>query len=167
MELTDSIGRRDLGGTLGPHERLVRLGLSLPDVSPPKGVYVPAVRSGSLVFASGQIPLVDGELAATGVVGNEVGVDAARELSRRCALAALAAVSRAAPLEKVTRVVKVMGYVACAEGFTAVDAVVDGASELLTAVFGDAGQHARSAVGVARLPLNSPVEIEVTVAVDG
>lgn len=151
----------------GPYARLAALGLSLPAVSSPKGVYVPAVRSGRLVLVSGQVPMVNGELPVTGVVGAGVAVGVARELSRRCALAALAAVRQVAPLESVAGVVKVVGYVACAEGFTAVDHVVDGASEVLTAVLGEAGRHARSAVGVARLPLDSPVEIEVTVAIEG
>lgn len=168
MTYTHGIDQRPVGGAVdGPYARLLGLGLTLPGVSPPKGVYVPAVRSGRLVLVSGQIPMAGGELAATGVVGGEVDVATARALSRDCALAALAAVRQVAPLESVTRVVKVMGYVACAEGFTAVDTVVDGASELLAAVFQDTGRHARSVVGVARLPLNSPVEIEVTVEIAG
>ena len=168
MESPDNIGLRPTHGAVdGPYERLLKLGVALPDVSPPKGVYTPAVRSGRLIFVSGQVPLVNGELTAVGTVGAKVDMASARKLTRSCALAALAAVNQVASLEEVTHVVKVTGYVACAAEFTAVDAVVDGASELLIAVFGDSGRHARSVVGVARLPLNSPVEIEVTVEIDG
>ncbi|MFE9256467.1 RidA family protein [Streptomyces sp. NPDC006879] len=148
-------------------DRLAGLGVDLPGVSPPKGAYVPAVRSGRLVFVAGQIPLVDGELVAVGRVGAEVSPDRARELSRMCGLAALAAVDSVVGLEAVVQVVKVVGYVSSAEGFTGQAQVVDGASELFLAVFGEAGRHARSAVGVGILPLNSPVEIEIVVEVAG
>ncbi|MEU9945509.1 RidA family protein [Streptomyces lavendulae] len=144
-------------------KRLAGLGLRLPEVSQPKGAYVPAVRSGRYVFVAGQIPLTDGELTQTGRVGAEVSPERARELSRQCALAALAAVDSVAPLESVARVVKVVGYVSSAPGFTRQAGVVDGASELFVEVFGDAGRHARSAVGVDVLPLDSPVEIEIVV----
>lgn len=142
-------------------ERLAELGLTLPEASAPKGAYVPAVRSGSLVFIAGQIPLTKGKLTATGQVGAEVSPESAKELSRQCALAALAAADLVVPLESVTRAVKLIGYVSSAPGFRDQSAVVDGASELLTDVFGDAGRHARSVVGMAVLPLDAPVEIEI------
>ncbi|GLX18781.1 MULTISPECIES: RidA family protein [Streptomyces] len=146
-------------------ERLAELGLRLPEVSAPKGAYVPAVRSGIHVFVAGQIPLTGGELTLTGRVGAEVSPERARELSRQCALAALAAADSVAPLESVVRVVKVVGYVSSAPGFTRQAGVVDGASELLVEVFGEAGRHARSAVGMDILPLDAPVEIEVVLEV--
>ncbi|MGW1182924.1 RidA family protein [Streptomyces drozdowiczii] len=142
-------------------ERLAELGLTLPRASAPKGAYVPAVRSGSLVFIAGQIPLTDGELTATGRVGAEVSPESAKALSRQCALAALAAADSVVPLEEVTGAVKVVGYVSSAPGFLGQPNVVDGASELLTDVFGEAGRHARSVVGMAVLPLDAPVEIEI------
>ncbi|MDF3300740.1 RidA family protein [Streptomyces tropicalis] len=146
--------------------RLRELGLSLPGVSPPRGVYAPAVRSGSQVYVSGQIPMAaGGRLLATGRVGESVTAEEAYGLSRRCALAALAAADLAAAPEPVTRVLKVVGYVSCAEGFLGQHAVVDGAGDLFLAVFGAAGRHVRSTVGVARLPLDVPVEIEVVFAV--
>ncbi|MFJ3089378.1 RidA family protein [Streptomyces sp. NPDC086838] len=142
-------------------ERLAELGLTLPGASAPKGAYVPAVRSGSLIFIAGQIPLTDGELTATGRVGAEVSPEWAKALSRQCALAALAAADSVVPLEEVTGAVKVVGYVSSAPGFLGQPTVVDGASELLTDVFGEAGRHARSVVGMAVLPLDAPVEIEI------
>ncbi|MFF3176506.1 RidA family protein [Streptomyces sp. NPDC057900] len=142
-------------------ERLTELGLTLPVASAPKGAYVPAVRSGTLIFIAGQIPLTDGVLTATGQVGAGVSPEAAKELSRQCALAALAAADLVVPLEAVTRVVKLIGYVSSAPDFRGQQTVVDGASELLTDVFGDAGRHARSVVGMAVLPLDAPVEIEI------
>ncbi|SOE07724.1 RidA family protein [Streptomyces sp. Ag109_G2-15] len=151
--------------TTDVRERLAGLGLRLPEVSAPKGTYVPAVRSGSYVFVAGQIPLTDGELTATGRVGAEVSLERAKELSRQCALAALAAADSVAPLETVVRVVKVVGYVSSAPGFVRQTTVVDGASELLVDLFGAAGRHARSAVGMNVLPLDSPVEIEVVLEV--
>lgn len=150
-----------------PHARLAGLGLQLPGVSPPGGAYVPAVRSGNLVFVSGQVPMTNGRLAAAGKVGSDVTPERAMELSRQCALAALAAIDDIVGLDKVARVVKVVGFVASAEGFTGQPGVVNGASELFLAVFGDAGRHARTAVGVAELPLGAPVEIEVTVELAG
>ncbi|MFK0117753.1 RidA family protein [Streptomyces sp. NPDC090994] len=149
-----------------PSEVLASLGLRLPSVSPPKGRYVPAVVSGRFVFVAGQIPLADGRLVATGRVGGEVPVALARELSRRCALASLAAVDAVAGIDRVTRIVKVTGYVAVAPGFRDLDAAVDGASALYEAVFGARGAHARAVVGVADLPLNTPVEIETLVEID-
>lgn len=149
-----------------PHARLAELGLQLPPVSAPKGSYVPAVRSGSHVYVSGQVPMVDGEVVATGKVGAEVSPQRANELSRLCALAALAAIDAVAGLDNVVRVVKVVGFVASAPGFTGQPGVVNGASDLFAEVFGEAGRHARSAVGVAELPLGVPVEIEVIVEVE-
>ncbi|PSJ25719.1 LysR family transcriptional regulator [Streptosporangium nondiastaticum] len=152
-----------------PHflrDKLSGLGIVLPAVSPPKGVYVPAVRSGRLVQVSGQVPMVGGELVATGRVGAEVTPDQARELSRQCGLAALVALDSAAGRATSFRVLKVVGYVASAERFLGQERVVDGASELFLTILGDAGGHARSVVGVGRLPLGAPVEIEVLFEVD-
>jgi enamine deaminase RidA (YjgF/YER057c/UK114 family) len=141
--------------------RLADLGLELPPVAAPLAAYVPAVQSGRQVYISGQLPFVDGTLLATGKVGAEVTAERANELAAACALNALAAVDALVGLEAVAKVVKVTGFVAAAEGFTAIPGVVNGASELLGAVFGEAGRHARSAVGVAELPLGAPVEVEV------
>ncbi|HEV3168764.1 MAG TPA: RidA family protein [Actinocrinis sp.] len=150
-----------------PEERLAELGLKVPAVPKPVAAYVPAMRSGSLVFTSGQLPMVDGALLKTGKVGIEVSADEAKQLAERCALNALAAVkAEVGELSRVRRIVKVVGFVASAPDFTAQAGVINGASELLGKVFGDAGQHARSAVGVAVLPLDSPVEVELTVEVD-
>ncbi|MFJ4842217.1 RidA family protein [Streptomyces sp. NPDC088746] len=144
--------------------KLAELGLALPDVVPPLASYQPAVRSGVYVYTSGQLPMVDGTLAVTGKVGAEVTPDEAKELARTCALNALAAVkSVAGDLDRIARVVKVVGFVASATDFTGQPGVVNGASELLGAVLGDKGVHARSAVGVAVLPLDAPVEVEVQV----
>lgn len=148
-----------------PHARLTELGLHLPAVVPPLAAYVPAVRSGAQVYVSGQLPFVDGVLSATGRVGAEVTVEAATGMAARCALNALAAVDALVGLAKVVMVVKVTGFVASAPGFTEQPAVVNGASELLGKVFGEPGRHARSAVGVAELPLGAPVEIEMIVEV--
>ncbi len=145
--------------------RLAELGIPLPSVATPAGSYVPAVRTGSLVFTAGQVPFVDGKPAATGKAGAEIDVERAQELARICALNALAAVDGLVGLDSVVRVVKVVGFVASAPGFTAQPAVVNGASDLLVEVFGDAGVHARSAVGVAELPLGVPVEVELVVEV--
>jgi enamine deaminase RidA (YjgF/YER057c/UK114 family) len=150
-----------------PQERLQELGLVLPQVAAPVAAYVPAVRSGSFVFTSGQLPFVDGVLNSTGKVGADVTPELAAELARTCALNGLAAVSSVTGgLASVRRVVKVVGYVASDPGFTGQPGVINGASDLLVAVFGDAGQHARSAVGVASLPLDAPVEVELVVEVD-
>ncbi|MFJ8754237.1 RidA family protein [Streptomyces sp. NPDC102441] len=144
--------------------KLAELGLALPDVVPPLASYQPAVRSGVYVYTSGQLPMVDGTLAVTGKVGAEVTPDEAKELAKTCALNALAAVkSVAGDLDRIARVVKVVGFVASASDFTGQPGVVNGASELLGAVLGDKGVHARSAVGVAVLPLDAPVEVEVQV----
>jgi enamine deaminase RidA (YjgF/YER057c/UK114 family) len=146
-------------------DRLAELGLALPDVVPPVAAYVPAVRSGALVWSSGQLPMVGGQLPATGLVGSDVTPEDAKDLARTCALNALAAVGSVVDLDSVVRVVKVVGFVASAPGFTGQPGVVNGASELLGEVFGEAGRHARSAVGVAVLPLGAPVEVEVVVEV--
>jgi enamine deaminase RidA (YjgF/YER057c/UK114 family) len=145
--------------------RLTELGLVLPPVATPAGAYLPAVRSGSLVFTAGQLPLVDGVLAATGKLGAEIDTERGQELARACVLNALAAVDDLVGLDAVVRVVKVVGFVASAPGFTAQPAVLNGASELLGEVFGEAGAHARSAVGVAELPLGTLVEVELIVEV--
>lgn len=143
-------------------DRLAELGLALPPVVPPVAAYVPAQVSGNLVFTAGQLPMVGGVLPAVGKVGAEIGADEAQEYARICALNALAAAdSVIGSLDRVTRVVKVTGFVASAPDFTGQPGVINGASELLREVFGDAGSHARSAVGVAVLPLDAPVEVEV------
>ncbi|KAB8186043.1 MULTISPECIES: RidA family protein [Microbispora] len=145
-----------------PEERLAELGLALPEVVPPLAAYVPAVRTGDHVYTSGQLPLVKGELAVTGKVGAEVSAEEAKEQARICAVNALAAIKAlVGDLSQVVRIVKVVGFVASAPGFTGQPQVVNGASELLGEVFGEAGKHARSAVGVAVLPLDAPVEVEV------
>ncbi len=148
-----------------PSERLAELGLALPPVVPPVAAYVPAVRTGDLVFTSGQLPMTGGELGAMGKVGAQVTAERAKELARLCALNALAAVDALVGLDHVVRVVKVVGFVASTAEFTGQPGVVNGASELLAEVFGEAGQHARSAVGVAALPLDAPVEVELVVEV--
>jgi len=145
--------------------RLTELGITLPAVPAPAGAYVPAIRTGSLVFTAGQVPFVDGKVAATGKVGREISPEEAKDHARTCALNALAAVDSLVGIDAVVRVVKVVGFVASAEGFTGQPGVVNGASELLGEVFGEAGQHARSAVGVAELPLGVPVEVELIVEV--
>lgn len=148
-----------------PGRRLAELGIVLPTVAAPAGAYLPARRSGSLVFTAGQLPIADGRLLATGKVGAEIGVEQAHGLARQCALNALAALDALVGIDSVVGVVKVVGFVASAPRFVQQAAVVNGASELLTEVFGVAGQHARSAVGVAELPLDAPVEVEIVVEV--
>ena len=151
-----------------PAERLAALGLTLPPVAAPGGAYVPAVRAGQFIYTAGQIPTVDGKLLAVGKVGGEVSVSDAAGLARTCALNALAAAAAAAGgLEAIRRVVKVTGFVASAPGFNGQPQVVNGASELLIDVFGEEGRHARSAVGVAELPLGAPVEVELIAEVRG
>jgi enamine deaminase RidA (YjgF/YER057c/UK114 family) len=147
-------------------DRLAELGLTLPAVAAPVAAYVPAVRNGDLVWTSGQLPFVDGSLVATGKVGSEVEPDAAADLARVCALNAIAAIkAEIGDLDTIQRVVKVVGFVASWPTFTGQPGVINGASNLLGEVFGDAGTHARSAVGVAVLPLDAPVEVEVVVQV--
>lgn len=145
--------------------RLDALGVTLPPVATPVAAYVPAVRTGDLVYTSGQLPFVDGALTVAGKVGGEVAADIAKSAARTCALNALAAVDALVGLDSVVRVVKVVGFVASADGFIGQPGVVNGASEFLGEVFGDAGVHARSAVGVAELPLGAPVEVELVVEV--
>jgi enamine deaminase RidA (YjgF/YER057c/UK114 family) len=145
--------------------KLAELGLELPAVTPPIAACVPAVQTGNHVYLSGQLPVAGGALLATGKVGAEVTPEQAKELAARCALNALAAIDALVGLDRVVRVVKVVGFVASAEGFTGQPGVINGASELLGAVFGDAGKHARSAVGVAELPLGAPVEVEMIVEI--
>ncbi|MCW2678514.1 MAG: hypothetical protein JWR70_3554 [Modestobacter sp.] len=145
------------------HARLTELGVRLPPVAAPVAAYVPAVRSGQLVFTSGQLPFVDGGLRRTGKVGGSVDIEDAAADAKVCALNALAAVDELVGLDSIARIVRVVGYVASAEGFTGQPRVVNGASEFLGRVFGDAGVHARSAIGVAELPLGAPVEVELTV----
>ena len=146
----------------GPAERLAALGLTLPPVAAPVAAYVPAVRTGGFVYTSGQLPTVDGKLPAVGKVGGEVSASDAAGMARTCALNALAAAASAAGgLEAIRRIVKVTGFVASAPGFGGQPQVINGASELLIEVFGENGKHARSAVGVAELPLDAPVEVEL------
>lgn len=147
-----------------PEERLVELGFDVPEVAAPVAAYVPAVTQGDLVHTSGQLPFVKGELAVTGKVGAEVSSEQAKDLAARSTVNALAAVKGViGELSRVQRVVKVVGFVSSAPTFTAQPQVINGASELLGEVFGEAGAHARSAVGVAVLPMDSPVEVEITV----
>ena len=147
-------------------QRLTELGYTLPASSKPLAAYIPAVQTGNLVFTSGQLPMVEGSLVQSGKVGSEVTAERAKELATICALNALAAIKMAiGDLDKVKRVVKVVGFVASAPDFTGQPGVVNGASEFLGEVFQDAGIHARSAVGVAVLPLDAPVEIELIVEV--
>ncbi len=150
-------------------QRLAQLGLTVPDVAVPVAAYVPALRQGELIFTSGQLPFVDGVLAATGKVGEgaeHVSAKKAKECALLCALNAIAAVkSVVGDLDAVTQVVKVVGFVASDPSFTGQPGVINGASELLGAAFGDAGIHARSAVGVSVLPMDTPVEVEIVVSV--
>ncbi|MGP3980529.1 RidA family protein [Streptomyces sp. KR80] len=149
-------------------EKLASLGLTLPEVAAPLASYVPAVRTGDYVYTAGQLPLVEGKLGVTGKVGAEVTAEEAKELARICALNALAAVKSAVgDLDKIVRVVKVVGFVASAPDFTGQPGVVNGASELLGELLGVKGVHARSAVGVAVLPLDAPVELEIQVEIAG
>ena len=143
--------------------RLTELGIELPEVVAPLAAYVPAVRTGNLVYTSGQLPMQSGALPHTGKVGAQVRPEEGHALARICALNALAAVDALVGLDAVARVVKVVGFVASAPNFNGQPAVVNGASELLGEVFGDAGKHARSAVGVSELPLDAPVEVELIV----
>ncbi|WP_348786729.1 RidA family protein [Leifsonia sp. NPDC080035] len=154
----------------GIEARLAELGIDLPDVVPPVAAYTPAVVDGNHVYTSGQLPMVSGALPATGKVGDGHGLvppDDAKDYARTCALNALAAVkSVIGSLDRVTRVVKVVGFVSSDPSFTGQPGVINGASEVLGEIFGDAGVHARSAVGVAVLPLDAPVEVELIVAFD-
>jgi enamine deaminase RidA (YjgF/YER057c/UK114 family) len=149
-----------------PESRLDELGVELPEAPAPAGAYVPATRAGNLVFTAGQLPLEGGELNLRGKVGDAVGVDVAREAARLCAINAIAAAAtQTGSLAGISRIVKVTGFVASAPGFNGQPDVLNGASEFLGEVFGDAGLHARSAVGVAELPMDAPVEVELVVEV--
>ena len=151
----------------GPETRLRELGLELPAVPTPAGAYVPATRAGRLVFTAGQLPFQGGELYRTGKVGDEVSPEEAYEAARLCALNALAAAAaETGGLDRIDRIVKVTGFVASAPGFNGQPGVLNGTSEPLGEVFGEAGLHARSAVGVAELPLDAPVEVEIVVVSD-
>ncbi len=145
--------------------KLAELGIELPAVVAPLAVYVPAVRTGNLVYTAGQLPISDGALLATGKVGAEVTAEQAKDLARQCGLNALAAVHALVGIDAVVKVVKVVGFVASAPGFDGQPGVINGASELFGEIFGAAGAHARSAVGVSELPRNAPVEVEVIVEV--
>ncbi|HET9517560.1 MAG TPA: RidA family protein [Actinoplanes sp.] len=153
-------------GAADAYARLAELGLTLPKVVPPLAAYLPAVQSGNHVYVSGQLPMVDGALPLTGKVGAEVTAEQGAELARVCALNVLAAVDALVGLGRITKIVKVTGFVAAAPGFTALPAVVNGASQLFGDVLGELGRHARSAVGVAELPLGAPVEVDAVIEVD-
>jgi enamine deaminase RidA (YjgF/YER057c/UK114 family) len=146
-------------------ERLTELGIELPAVVAPLAAYVPATRTGNLVYTAGQLPIQDGELVATGKVGAEVSPEDAAAAARLCGLNAMAAVHALVGIDSVVKVVKVVGFVASAPGFSGQPGVVNGASELFGDVFGEAGSHARSAVGVSELPRNAPVEVEIIVEI--
>lgn len=146
-------------------DRLSAMGVSIPSVAAPVAAYVPAIRDGNIVMTSGQLPMVDGVLAATGKVGAEVTAEQATDLARTCALNAIAAVKSLVPDLDTVRVIKVVGFVASDPSFTGQPAVINGASQLLADAFSENGAHARSAVGVAVLPLNAPVEVEITVSI--
>lgn len=148
-------------GGVDAYAKLAQLGLALPQVAPPLAAYVPAVQTGNYVYVSGQLPLVEGKLPVTGKVGAEVTEEQAAELARTCALNALAAIESLVGLGRLVKIVKLTGFVASAPGFTGQPAVLNGASNLLGEVLGEQGRHARSAVGVAELPLGAPVEVEV------
>jgi enamine deaminase RidA (YjgF/YER057c/UK114 family) len=152
-------------GAVDAYARLTELGLTLPEVVPALAAYVPAVQSGNHVYVSGQLPMVDGKLPVTGKVGADVEPERAAELARQCAVNALAAVEALVGLGRIVKIVKVTGFVASADGFTGQPAVINGASQLFADVLGEIGRHARSAVGVAELPLGAPVEVEVIVEV--
>ena len=147
------------------HDRLTELGITLPAAAAPAGSYLPTVQTGNLLFTAGQLPYVDGRLPATGRVGAEVSPEDAKDYARQAGLNLLAAVDAAIGLDNVERVVKIVGFVASADGFTGQPGVINGVSDLLAEVFGEAGRHARSAVGVAELPLGAPVEVEAILQV--
>ena len=144
--------------------KLAELGLTLPVAAAPVAAYVPAVRTGNLVFTAGQLPLVDGKIPFVGKVGSDVTPEQAKDMAQVCALNALAAVSLVADIDQIEKVVRVGGFVNGVPGFVAIPQVINGASELLIKLFGDVnGKHARTAIGVAELPLNAPVEVEMVV----
>ncbi|MCP9275677.1 RidA family protein [Mycolicibacterium arenosum] len=162
MTVTGGPGPSDSGVVSA---RLAELGIELPDVVAPLAAYVPAVRTGNLVYTAGQLPIVEGELLQTGKVGGEVNAEDGKALARVCGLNALAAVHALVGIDSVVRVVKVVGFVASAPGFGGQPGVINGASELFGEIFGEAGAHARSAVGVSELPRDAPVEVEIIVEV--
>jgi len=144
--------------------KLAELGLTLPEAALPVAAYVPAVRTGNLVFAAGQLPLVDGKIPFVGKVGSDVTPEQAKDMAQVCALNALAAISLVADIDQIEKIVRVGGFVNGIPGFVAIPAVINGASELLIKLFGEVnGKHARTAIGVAELPLNAPVEVEMVV----
>lgn len=147
--------------------KLAELGLELPEATTPLAAYVPAVRTGNLVFTAGQLPFVNGKLPFTGKIGAEVSVEQAKELAKIAALNCLSAVETVASIDDVVQIVRVVGYINGAPGFVDQSAVVNGASELFVLIFGEAGKHARSSIGVAELPMNAPIEIELTVELRG
>ena len=151
----------DIGG------RLKEMGLAIPVAPTPVASYLPAIRTGNLVFTSGQLPVVQGQLMKKGKVGQELEVVEAKALARVCALNCLAAIATVVKLNEISRIIRIVGYVHAADGFTAHPAVVEGASELLIEIWGESGKHARSSVGVAGLPLDSPIEIELVVEICG
>jgi enamine deaminase RidA (YjgF/YER057c/UK114 family) len=149
-------------------EKIESLGLTLPVAALPVAAYVPAVKTGNLVFVAGQLPLVDGKIVKEGKVGKEVTLEEAKEMAQVCALNALAAIALVADLDQIERVVRVGGFVNGIPGFTAIPPIINGASELFIKLFGEVnGKHARTAIGVAELPLNAPVEVEVLVQLKG
>ena len=151
--------------TVNVRAKLIELGLELPVAALPIAAYVPAIRTGNIVFTAGQLPLVNGEMAGAGKVGGEISPERAKELAEICALNAIAAVATVADINKITKIVRVVGYVNGVPGYINGPVVVNGASELFIAIWGDGAKHARSAVGIAELPLNSPIEVELTVEI--
>ena len=146
--------------------KLAELGLTLPEAALPVAAYVPAVRTGNLVFTAGQLPLVDGKVPFVGKVGSDVTPEQAKDMAQVCALNALAAISLVADIDQIEKIVRVGGFVNGIPGFVAIPAVINGASELLIKLFGEVnGKHARTAIGVAELPLNAPVEVEMVVQI--
>ena len=145
--------------------KLSEIGLTLPIAAKPVAAYVPAIRTGNLIFTAGQLPLVDGAMSLTGKIGEKISIDQGKELARICALNCLAAVQTVADVNTIVKIVRVVGYVNGIPGFTSQPAVINGASELFLQIWGESGKHARSAIGVAELPLDAPVEVELTVEV--
>lgn len=145
--------------------KLSEIGLTLPVAAKPVAAYVPAIRTGNLIFTAGQLPLVDGAMSLTGKIGEKISIDQGKELARICALNCLAAVQTVGMVNTIVKIVRVVGYVNGIPGFTSQPAVINGASELFLQIWGESGKHARSAIGVAELPLDAPVEVELTVEV--
>ena len=145
--------------------KLSEMGLTLPIAAKPVAAYVPAIRTGNLIFTAGQLPLVEGAMSLTGKIGEKISIDQGKELARICALNCLAAVQTVGDVNTIVKIVRVVGYVNGIPGFTSQPAVINGASELFLQIWGESGKHARSAIGVAELPLDAPVEVELTVEV--